>query len=113
MGSEAKSPINVAIIGAGIGGLALAIGLLRQNVPYTLYESAAAYSMVGAGVGLGPNAQRGTYWTPPNHNTARGDIVLQLMKNRGDPFRVLSWASTDFANPYSNGYVRAKIQGFV
>lgn len=52
------NPANVAIIGAGIGGLALAIGLLRQNVSYTLYEAAAEYSTIGAGVGLGPNALR-------------------------------------------------------
>jgi salicylate hydroxylase len=47
---------NIAIVGAGIGGLALAIGLNHLNVPFTLYESAPAFSAVGAGVGLGPNA---------------------------------------------------------
>jgi len=47
---------NVAIVGAGIGGLALAIGLSHLNVPFTIYESAPAFSAVGAGVGLGPNA---------------------------------------------------------
>jgi 2-polyprenyl-6-methoxyphenol hydroxylase-like FAD-dependent oxidoreductase len=56
--TETKSPLNVAIIGAGIGGLALAIGLLKEKVPFTLYERAACYSTVGAGVGLGPNALR-------------------------------------------------------
>jgi salicylate hydroxylase len=50
------SDFNIAIVGAGIGGLALAIGLNHLNVPYTLYESAPAFSAVGAGVGLGPNA---------------------------------------------------------
>lgn len=54
MGST--SEFNIAIIGAGIGGLALAIGLNHLDVPYTLYESAPAFSAVGAGVGLGPNA---------------------------------------------------------
>jgi salicylate hydroxylase len=47
---------NIAIVGAGIGGLALAIGLTHLNVPFTLYESAECFSTVGAGVGLGPNA---------------------------------------------------------
>ncbi|KAF2998768.1 hypothetical protein E8E14_005623 [Neopestalotiopsis sp. 37M] len=56
--TEAERPFNVAIIGAGIGGLALAGGLLRQGVPFTLYESAERFSAVGAGVGLGPNAIR-------------------------------------------------------
>jgi salicylate hydroxylase len=53
-----KSQLDVAIIGAGIGGLSLAIGLLNQNVRFTLYEAAGAYSAIGAGVGLGPNALR-------------------------------------------------------
>lgn len=34
-------------IGAGIAGLALAMGLQRRGVPFTLYEEAAAYSAVG------------------------------------------------------------------
>ncbi|KAF1994736.1 FAD/NAD(P)-binding domain-containing protein [Amniculicola lignicola CBS 123094] len=49
---------NVAIIGAGIGGLGLAIGLSHLSVPFTLYESTPVFSTVGAGVGLGPNALR-------------------------------------------------------
>lgn len=56
--TEAERPFSVAIIGAGIGGLALAGGLLQQGVPFTLYESAECFSTVGAGVGLGPNAIR-------------------------------------------------------
>jgi salicylate hydroxylase len=52
----AAQDFNVAIVGAGIGGLALAIGLSHRNVPFTLYESAPAFSAVGAGVGLGPKA---------------------------------------------------------
>ncbi|RFU30413.1 hypothetical protein B7463_g5920, partial [Scytalidium lignicola] len=51
-----QKPFHIAIIGAGIGGLVFAIACLRNNIPYTLYESAAEYSAVGAGVGLGPNA---------------------------------------------------------
>lgn len=56
--SDKEYPLSIAIIGSGIGGLALAIGLLKQNVPFTIYESAAAFSAIGAGVGLGPNALR-------------------------------------------------------
>ncbi|KAI2465737.1 mannitol 1-phosphate dehydrogenase [Annulohypoxylon bovei var. microspora] len=47
---------TIAIIGAGIGGLALAIGLIKRNIPVTIYEAADRFSMVGAGIGLGPNA---------------------------------------------------------
>lgn len=49
---------HIAIVGAGLGGIALAIALSRHGIPYTLYESAAAYATVGAGVGIGPNALR-------------------------------------------------------
>ncbi|CAK7231332.1 hypothetical protein SBRCBS47491_007895 [Sporothrix bragantina] len=54
----AKSPIHIAIVGSGIGGLSLAVGCLRNNVSFTIYESALQYSVIGAGVGLGPNALR-------------------------------------------------------
>jgi salicylate hydroxylase len=49
---------SIAIIGSGIGGLALAIGLLKQNVQCTIYEAAQKFDAVGAGIGLGPNALR-------------------------------------------------------
>jgi salicylate hydroxylase len=55
MGSV-KPAVSIAIIGSGIGGLALAIGLLKLNVDYTIYEAAPRFDAVGAGIGLGPNA---------------------------------------------------------
>jgi NADPH-dependent 2,4-dienoyl-CoA reductase/sulfur reductase-like enzyme len=33
--------------GAGIAGLALAIGLHKKNIPFTLYEEAKEFSVVG------------------------------------------------------------------
>jgi salicylate hydroxylase len=50
--------LKIVIVGAGIGGLMLAIGLEKQGIPYTLYEAATQFSAIGAGVGLGPNALR-------------------------------------------------------
>lgn len=50
------SPIS--IVGGGIAGLATALALGRGDVPVHLFERANAFSEVGAGIGLGPNATR-------------------------------------------------------
>ncbi|KAI9371155.1 hypothetical protein BJX61DRAFT_543952 [Aspergillus egyptiacus] len=49
---------TVAIIGGGISGLALAVGLLRRNVPVQIYEAAAAFKEIGLGLSIGPAAHR-------------------------------------------------------
>ena len=53
-----QKPFTIAICGGGIAGLALAIGFLRHNVPFHLYESANAFAEVGAVVSFGPNSLR-------------------------------------------------------
>ena len=55
---EIAKPLNVAVIGGGIGGLCFAIGLLRYNVTFHIYEAAHAFAEIGAGVGFGPNARQ-------------------------------------------------------
>lgn len=50
---------SVAIVGGGIGGLSLALGLLKYpHIDVHVYESASSFGEIGAGVGLAPNAQR-------------------------------------------------------
>ncbi|KAK0647443.1 6-methylsalicylic acid decarboxylase atA [Lasiodiplodia hormozganensis] len=49
---------DIAIVGGGIAGLSLAIGLLRFNIPVTIYESAHAFHEIGVGLGIAPNAKR-------------------------------------------------------
>ncbi|MDD2546386.1 MAG: FAD-dependent monooxygenase [Burkholderiaceae bacterium] len=49
---------QVLIAGGGIGGLAAALGAARAGWDVRLYERAAAFSEVGAGVQLGPNVVR-------------------------------------------------------
>jgi 6-hydroxynicotinate 3-monooxygenase len=49
---------SFAIIGAGIGGLALAALLSRRGVEVKLYEQAKQLQRIGAGIQMGPNAMR-------------------------------------------------------
>lgn len=49
--------LRVAIIGGGIGGIALAIALSRRtDIELSLFEAASAFSEIGAGVSFGANA---------------------------------------------------------
>jgi 2-polyprenyl-6-methoxyphenol hydroxylase-like FAD-dependent oxidoreductase len=48
----------IIVVGAGIGGLATALALLRQGIDVTVCEQAAELGEVGAGVQLSANATR-------------------------------------------------------
>jgi salicylate hydroxylase len=72
--SQDKPPFEIAIIGAGIGGLTFAIACLKNNVPFVLYEAAPKFSLVGAGVGFGPNALRAMEMIDPKLRSMYGDI---------------------------------------
>jgi salicylate hydroxylase len=48
--------LPIAIVGGGLCGLALAIGLVKHGVNVRIYESAAAFSEIGAGVAFGINS---------------------------------------------------------
>ena len=49
---------EIAIIGAGIGGLAAAAALRRAGIETVIYEQAPGFSRVGAGIQMSPNAVR-------------------------------------------------------
>ncbi|PVI06070.1 mannitol 1-phosphate dehydrogenase [Periconia macrospinosa] len=48
----------IAIVGGGLGGLALAVGLIKHGIKTHIYEAAPKFSELGAGVSFGPNAVR-------------------------------------------------------
>ena len=52
------APPRIAIVGGGIGGLAIAAFLRRQGLPSTVYEQARRLTEVGAGLVVAPNAAR-------------------------------------------------------
>src|ERR1044072_3266876 len=50
--------MKVIIIGAGIGGLTLALALQQVGIDYAIYDAAPGNKAVGAGIMLGTNAMK-------------------------------------------------------
>lgn len=50
--------LSVAVIGAGMGGLATAAALQRAGIDATVYEQAARFTRLGAGIQIGCNAMK-------------------------------------------------------
>ena len=50
--------MNIAIVGAGIGGLSLALSLHRHGVACEIYEAVPAFREIGVGITLLPHAMR-------------------------------------------------------
>ena len=53
--------MRVAVVGAGVGGLTLALALARRGMQSVVLERAEALSEVGAGLQLSPNACRSLF----------------------------------------------------
>ena len=56
--STGRSKPSIAVLGAGLGGLAVAGLLHRAGASVRVYEQAAAFQRIGAGIQMGPNAMR-------------------------------------------------------
>lgn len=53
-----KVPLNIAIVGGGIAGLALALGLHRHGIVAQVYEAAPHITEIGVGITLLPHGMR-------------------------------------------------------
>src|SRR5437773_10572851 len=87
-----KGPLQVAIVGGGIGGVAAANALLRRDIDVRIYEQATALTEVGAGVALQPNGIRalghlgladevrrfGARWVDPQFRHADGSYAASM-----------------------------------
>jgi 6-hydroxynicotinate 3-monooxygenase len=51
-------PLSIAIIGAGMGGLAAAAALRRIGIDVAVYEQASQFARLGAGIQIGCNAMK-------------------------------------------------------
>jgi 6-hydroxynicotinate 3-monooxygenase len=64
--------LSVAVIGAGMGGLATAAALRRVGIDVTVYEQARRFARVGAGIQISFNAMKvlRTFGLEPNLRAA-------------------------------------------
>ncbi|KAL8830418.1 MAG: hypothetical protein Q9191_001447 [Dirinaria sp. TL-2023a] len=64
-------PLSVAIVGGGIGGVCTAIALLKYpHIDFQVYEAAPSFGEIGAGVSIGPNAQKALELIAPEARAA-------------------------------------------
>jgi 6-hydroxynicotinate 3-monooxygenase len=77
-------PLTIAIVGAGMGGLATAAALRRVGINVTVYEQAAQFARLGAGIQIGCNAMK----------VLRG-LGLES-RLRGQSFYPRSWNNRDW-----------------
>ncbi|KAL2069513.1 hypothetical protein VTL71DRAFT_14192 [Oculimacula yallundae] len=81
MAETNRKDFEIAIAGAGIGGLALAMALHKKGISFTLYEGAKEYSAAGAGIGFAPNGMRAMDLIEPSFRPLYDRICIG---NKGD-----------------------------
>lgn len=77
-------PLAVAIVGAGMGGLATAAALRRVGIDVTVYEQASQFARIGAGIQIGCNAMK-----------VLRELGLE-QRMRGQSFYPRSWNNRDW-----------------
>jgi len=107
--------LRIAIVGAGIGGVAAANALLQRGMEVRIFEQASALAEVGAGVALQPNGIRmlrwlgledelfkmGARWLDPQFRRMDGSYVASL------------WPSESVAQVEFYGMHRADLLGML
>ncbi|KAJ5819923.1 hypothetical protein N7474_005514 [Penicillium riverlandense] len=100
MGSASSNKnFTVTIVGGGIGGLTLAAGLLRRNVPVQIFEAASAFTEIGLGLSIGPAAHRAMPLIDPQIR----EIYDSLVTTHADSPGYESYAQTWFEVVWASG----------
>jgi len=86
-------PLTIAVIGAGIGGSAAALSLLRAGFSVELFEQAERFGEIGAGIQISPNASRILHrLVPESVLAARAVRPLAVHQRRWEDGRTLQRA---------------------
>ena len=86
-----KKKLSVAVVGAGMGGLAVAATLRRVGIDVAVYEQAARFARIGAGIQMMPNSMK----------VLRGIGVEDRLRARwrSRPFRISTGSATPARSP--------------
>src|ERR1044071_7317884 len=99
-----KKKVSIAVVGAGMGGLAVAATLRRVGIDVQVYEQAARFARIGAGIQMMPNSMkvlrgigieerlRQTSFAPYSHLNRLGDT--------GEVTRELPMPESLYGAPY-------------
>jgi 2-polyprenyl-6-methoxyphenol hydroxylase-like FAD-dependent oxidoreductase len=91
---------GMIIAGGGIGGMAAALALYRAGLRFSLYERAPAFTEVGAGMSLWPNATRLLKkWGVLDQLTAIGEPVTRFNLLRPTGQMISTICMGGFATP--------------
>ncbi|WP_274585540.1 3-hydroxybenzoate 6-monooxygenase [Neisseria leonii] len=98
---------RMIIVGGGIGGLAAALALVRQNIEVLLLEQASSIGEIGAGIQLGPNAYAALDDLGVGEAARRRSVFVDrlVMMDAVDTGKIAEMAVGDafrrrFGNPY-------------
>ena len=75
--STTNPALHVAIIGAGIAGVTLALGLLSRNISVAVYERGSSLREIGAGIGFTANAERAMKLLDPEIHAAFKRVTVR------------------------------------
>ncbi|KAL3424113.1 3-hydroxybenzoate 6-hydroxylase [Phlyctema vagabunda] len=107
MSSTPKPQFHIAIVGAGLGGLAAAISIARAGHKATILEQASALGEVGAGIQIPPNSSRilrrwGILEQIESHSVRPRDFYLRSYKDGKilSTQNTLPYAEDTYGNPY-------------